>query len=142
MPQQSTTRDQTNAAHLRQRAEDAPSDSNEVDGYAHPGFTWLDDMGCKDLPLSAFFAKAGHVLSDEARKACVVKCAVWRECTIWAYVGNPDGKNITGGYLAALSPGQRKKMSLEEALAYGEELRANYANGGTLLAVEPDEDDE
>lgn len=119
---------------LRQPAEDAPSDAGEVDGYRHPGFTWLDQAACgdeiavrDDVKLSDFFAKAGHVLSDKAKDACLSRCDVWRQCVIFSYLGNPDGRTIIGGYFASLSPGQRKRLSLPEALEVAEQMRAEYA---------------
>ena len=110
---------------LMKPADDAPSDAGEMAGFRHPGFTWLDESACSDIPLSEYFAKAGHVLSDRARKACM-ECPVWRECIIFSYLGNPDGKVVIGGYFAALSPGQRKRMNLTEALEAAEQMRAEY----------------
>lgn len=107
-------------------AEDAPAGAPVLDGYAHPGFKWLDDIECKDNNLGEFFANAGHVLSEEARSACM-KCSVWRECLIFSYMGTPDSKPITGGYFAGFSPGQRKKLELGEAVTLGEQARARRA---------------
>ena len=111
--------------HWDEPADDAPVGAPVLDGYAHPGFSWLDRIGCQEHDLGEFFANAGHVLSEEARAACM-PCPVWRECLIFSYMGTPDGKPITGGYFAALSPGQRKKLSLGEAIALGEKLRADW----------------
>jgi hypothetical protein len=112
--------------HLTVAAEDAPTDAEALEGFAHQGFEWLNDIACKDLEATEFFARAGHVLGDEAKKACLETCEVWRECTIFSYLGH-GGQLITGGYFAGLSPGQRKKMTLSEALEHGEKLRERRA---------------
>lgn len=122
--QQAAEADEFALDQLRHRAEDAPADADAVEGFAHQGFEWLDDIACKDLDQSLFFAQAGHVLGDDAKAACLDRCEVWRECTIFAYLGNHGGL-VTGGYFAGLSPGQRKKMTLSEALAHGEKIRAD-----------------
>ena len=105
--------------------DDAPA-SVSVDGHKHPGFGWVDDAACADANLSDFFAQAGHVQSVEARQLCI-ECPVWRECTIFSYLGH-EGQAMAGGYYAALSPGQRKKMNVDEALEYGKAVRANHVD--------------
>lgn len=113
------------AENLRKPAPDAPPGIAPEDGYAHPGWLWLDRIACGDLEQERYFAKAGHVLDDEAKEACLT-CPVYRECVIWSYLAGGDGRPMNGGYWALLSPGQRKKMSLAEALAHVEQLRAEH----------------
>lgn len=111
-------------------AEEAPDEPVKVakgeaePGYKHPGFKWLDEAACGklDLEQQEFFVDAGHVMAERAKSACMT-CTVWQECTIFSYLGAPDGKLISGGYFAGLSLGQRRKMTLGEALAYGREMR-------------------
>lgn len=102
--------------------DDVPAGASEVDGYRHPGFKWLDEAACADVPNTDFFVEAGHVLGEKAKKACM-SCSVWADCIIFSYVGSPDGRPVTGGYWAGLSPGQRKKLSLQEALDFGTKAR-------------------
>ena len=90
--------------------------------FRHPGLGWLDQAACDDLEQQQFFVEAGHVMPEKARAACM-GCPVWETCLTFSYLGNPDGKMISGGYFAALSLGQRKKMTLGEALEYGRRVR-------------------
>ena len=73
---------------------------------------WLDDAGCADLDISDFFVDAGHVISEEVLEICR-GCPVRLECAEHSY-----DQNISGGYFAGISPGQRRDMSKEEALDY------------------------
>lgn len=110
---------------FRQPAEDAPVGVDPVDGYHHPGFAWLDRMGCKDRELGEYFAQAGHVLGDEQKDTCM-RCPVMVECLVHSYLGGGNGKPLTGGYMATLSPGQRKKYSLSQAMAKVKRDREKY----------------
>jgi hypothetical protein len=76
--------------------------------------TWLDDAACANLPIESFFVQAGHVIDEEVLNVCR-GCPVRRECLQHAY--NPQ-LNITGGYFAGMSPGQRRDMSYEQALEF------------------------
>jgi hypothetical protein len=107
-------------------------------GFRHPGFGWLDRAACADMSQEQFFVNAGHVMDDPARHACLT-CPVWRECTIFSYLGSPEGKLIAGGYFAGLSLGQRRKMSLGQALAVGEANRKNAVSNQAqpLMACPP-----
>lgn len=73
---------------------------------------WLDDAGCAELEIVDFFVDAGHVISEEVLEICR-GCPVRLECAEHAY-----DQGISGGYFAGISPGQRRDMSKEEALAY------------------------
>lgn len=75
---------------------------------------WLDDAACADLPIEAFFVQAGHIIDEEVLNVCRT-CPVRIDCLKHAY--NED-LNVTGGYFGGLSPGQRRELTLEEALAY------------------------
>lgn len=88
---------------------------------------WLDDAACAELEeqaqaddrkaISLFFVEAGHVISEATLQTCRVKCPVRRECAIHAYTGGVDSGPVAGGYLAGFSLGQRRNMTLEDALA-------------------------
>lgn len=76
--------------------------------------SWLDNIACADQPIEAFFVQAGHIIDEEVLNVCRA-CPVRVDCLKHAY--NED-LNITGGYFGGMSPGQRREMSLEEALEY------------------------
>ncbi len=92
----------------------------------HPGFEWLNDAACLPLaealeaegknPMSLFFVDAGHVISDETLNVCRRDCPVRRQCIRHSYVGGPDGGPIAGGYMGGFSLGQRKSLTLPQAL--------------------------
>lgn len=81
----------------------------------HDGFKWLDDIACADLELDAFFVAAGHTIAPDTIETCR-RCPVRRECVIYVY-----NRGLSSGYMAGLSPSQRDKMTLEEALEYIEQ---------------------
>lgn len=109
----------------------------QTDTIEHPGFEWLNRAACGDLAdaleassdadaaeednrvLGLFFVDAGHVISEETLNVCRA-CPVRRECIIHAYVGGPDASPITGGYIGGFSLGQRKTMTVEQALTRAE----------------------
>lgn len=74
-------------------------------------FGWLDDAACVDLVHQDFFVEAGHVIDDEVLEVCR-SCPVRRQCVTHAYQ-----RKIIGGYFGGFSPGQRREMTLAEALA-------------------------
>lgn len=78
----------------------------------HDGLRWLDDIACKDQDPDAPFVEAGHTIDEEFLELCR-SCPVRRECLIHAYT-----RPVKSGYLAGLSPSQRRRMTLEEALVY------------------------
>lgn len=80
----------------------------------HDGLRWLDDIACKDLDQSVMFVEAGHTIEAELVDLCRT-CPVRRECLIHAYT-----RPVKSGYLAGLSPSQRRRMTLAEALEYVE----------------------
>lgn len=75
-------------------------------------YKWLDDAACKDLELGDFFIEAGRAISPEIREVCR-RCPVRRECVIHAYQ-----LKLIAGYFGGLSPGQRRSMTLQEALNF------------------------
>lgn len=77
---------------------------------------WLNKAACFDKDVPDFFVEAGHVITEESLNTCR-GCPVRRECVIHAYTGGPAGP-IIGGYYGGMSPGQRRDMTLEEALAF------------------------
>lgn len=78
------------------------------------GDDWLDKAACAELNINDFFVQAGHVISEKVLDTCRA-CPVRFECLKHAY----DTKlNITGGYFAGMSPGQRREMSYQEAIEY------------------------
>lgn len=78
------------------------------------GDDWLDNAACAELDINDFFVQAGHVISEKVLDTCR-GCPVRLDCLKHAY--NPK-LNITGGYFAGMSPGQRRELSYEEALEY------------------------
>jgi hypothetical protein len=76
------------------------------------GDDWLDDAACAELDINDFFVQAGHVISEKVLDTCRT-CPVRLDCLKHAY--NPK-LNITGGYFAGMSPGQRREMTYEEAV--------------------------
>lgn len=78
------------------------------------GSHWLDDAACADLAIDDFFVAAGHVIDEDILNTCR-RCPVRIDCVKHAY--DPD-LNITGGYFAGMSPGQRREMNLQEAIEY------------------------
>lgn len=73
---------------------------------------WLDDAGCADLQIADFFVDAGHVISDDVLEVCRT-CPVRVECITHSY-----DHGISGGYFGGISPGQRRDMTLADALEY------------------------
>lgn len=73
--------------------------------------SWLADAACADMPIESFFVQAGHVIDEEVLNVCR-SCPVRFECLRHAY---DPRLNITGGYFAGMSPGQRRDMTLVEA---------------------------
>lgn len=98
------------------------------DEIKHPGFLWLNSAACGELDDAAgpdgqdarslFFVEAGHVISEETLNVCR-GCPVRRECIIHAYLGR-DGEPIAAGYMGGFSTGQRKSMTLIQALERAE----------------------
>lgn len=96
--------------------------SNTGDDIKHPGLDWLQDAACLTAagdedtsPATRFFVEAGRVIDAEVLQTCRT-CPVRRECTIHAYLGAPDGTMIGAGYFGGFSLGQRRNMTLRQAL--------------------------
>lgn len=94
------------------------------------GLEWLDQAACKDLDISDYFVEAGHVIEDAVLNTCRT-CPVRKECVVHAYE-----REVTGGYFGGMSPGQRRDVTLKEAL---ELIRRETAE--TPEVVEPDDTD-
>lgn len=84
----------------------------EALGGEFGGLGWLDNTACWDADASMFFVEAGQAIKPEALKMCQ-GCPVRRECLRHVYLNR-----VGSGYFAGTSPGQRRKMSLDEALVY------------------------
>jgi hypothetical protein len=78
------------------------------------GSHWLDVAACADLSIDDFFVAAGHVIDEEVLNTCR-RCPVRIDCLQHAY--NPV-LNVTGGYFAGMSPGQRRELDLDAAIEY------------------------
>jgi hypothetical protein len=72
---------------------------------------WLDRAACFEAGLSVddYFVSAGYAISDEAINVCR-GCPVRLDCLEHAY-----SLGIFSGYSGGMSPGQRRKMTLERA---------------------------
>jgi hypothetical protein len=78
------------------------------------GSHWLDSAACADLSIDSFFVAAGHVIDEEVLNICR-RCPVRLDCLRHSY--NPL-LNVTGGYFAGMSPGQRRELNLDQAIEY------------------------
>lgn len=78
----------------------------------HDGMRWLDEIACADADLSEYFVAAGHTISPEAQQRCH-SCPVRKECLEHAYA-----REVDAGYFADVSPSQRRRMTLSEALVH------------------------
>jgi len=95
---------------------------------------WLDDCLCAQLAdtlghreaLSLFFVDAGRTMPAEALRIAKYECPVRREEIIHAYTGGPGGGPIKAGYFGGFSYGERKAMTLQQALAKAEAEQAAY----------------
>jgi hypothetical protein len=76
--------------------------------------TWLNDIACVDLPPESFFVKGGCTIHPDVLDVCR-RCPVRIQCCAHLYNSQPP---IAAGYFAGISPGQRKKLSYEEALEF------------------------
>lgn len=79
-----------------------------------PNLTWLEGAACAHLgpgQLHLFFVEAGHVISPATMAMCE-RCPVRRACLEHAY-----RLEITSGYFGGMSPGRRRVLSVEEAIA-------------------------
>ncbi len=75
---------------------------------------WMEHIACADMPTEVFFVQAGHVIDEEVLNTCR-GCPVRTECITHAY---NESLTTSSGYFGGLSPGQRKAMSLAEALEF------------------------
>jgi WhiB family transcriptional regulator, redox-sensing transcriptional regulator len=77
-----------------------------------PNMLWLDHAGCADMDISDFFVEAGHTIDQQVLNVCR-SCPVRRDCLDHSY-----RRQITGGYFAGISPGQRRQMTHAEAVNF------------------------
>lgn len=87
---------------------------NSLPVFSAYSMDWLNDASCQDSDVSDFFVQAGHVIGENVLNLCR-GCPVRLDCLKHAY---NDQLNITGGYFAGMSPGQRREMSIEEAIEF------------------------
>lgn len=81
---------------------------------------WLDRAACAgeaSAGVNAFFVAAGCVITAETLTRCRVQCPVRAECVRHAYTGGPGGTPIDAGYFGGFSAGERRAMTLAQALA-------------------------
>lgn len=75
-------------------------------------FTWLNDVACERMDIVDFFVPAGHAIAEKTLNVCR-GCPVRESCLRHAYdVG------IFNGYFGGLSPGQRRSMTVDEAVDF------------------------
>jgi WhiB family transcriptional regulator, redox-sensing transcriptional regulator len=77
-------------------------------------FDWLDYAACGELDLEVddFFTGPGHPIASPVLEACR-SCPVRRDCLTHAYKSG-----AISGYFGGVSPGQRRNMTLKQALRY------------------------
>jgi len=100
----------TNTAHLRFRL--LVGDQSN--------YYWLPQAACAGMDLTDFFTGPGCAARTDVIATCR-RCPVRRECLVHAYTRGVNERGIDSGYFGGLSAGQRKKLSLEEALRAIEE---------------------
>jgi WhiB family transcriptional regulator, redox-sensing transcriptional regulator len=84
--------------------------SNIVAGASE--MNWLDDAACQDMAINDFFVDAGRTISAEVLDVCRA-CPVRVDCLKHAY-----RRGLTAGYFGGTSPGQRRTMSVDEAVVF------------------------
>lgn len=86
---------------------------------------WMKRRGCADLSINDMFVSTGRMLDPEVEDVCR-RCPVRAQCVVRAYT-----MNATKGYFGGLSPSARKRMTVEEAVAFvqadSEQWRAEQA---------------
>lgn len=90
------------------------SDLSEFLVQHEANLDWLEHSMCAEMDITDFFVEAGHTISQDVINICRM-CSVRVECVTHAYE-----HHITGGYFGGISPGQRRDMGLEAALAHVE----------------------
>jgi hypothetical protein len=75
-------------------------------------FGWLDRTACVDLDIDDFFVPAGHAISEDTLNVCR-GCPVRIDCLRHVYT-----HEVSNGYFGGLSPGQRRSMTFEQAVAF------------------------
>lgn len=72
---------------------------------------WTRHAACAGMEPQAFFVEAGSAIDPAVAEVCS-GCPVRRDCLVLAY------RNSAGaGYFAGMSPGDRRDIPLEQALA-------------------------
>lgn len=77
-------------------------------------FEWLDRTACVDADIDDFFVPAGHAISEDILNICR-GCPVRTDCLQHVYTAG-----ISNGYFGGLSPGQRRTMTFEQAVAFAQ----------------------
>lgn len=80
---------------------------------------WMQSAACLQartpqgdpVTLDDYFVSAGHIIDPAVLDICHA-CPVRRECLQYAY-----SRDLTAGYFGGMSPGQRRKLTADEALA-------------------------
>lgn len=105
--------------------------------FEDDGDGWLALAACADLPLEAFFVQAGHVIDEDVLNVCRT-CPVRLDCLRHAY---SEHLNITSGYFGGMSPGQRREMTLEQAIEFcltdTVEVETGYNDNGDVGGYGP-----
>lgn len=103
------------------------TDHPKFSPVASNGLEWLRQARCatpdadgNNTNLDLFFVEAGRTISEKALDMCRTQCPVRQECITHSYTRVPDGGMITAGYFGGLSLGQRKSMTLAQALEFAE----------------------
>ena len=77
-----------------------------------PEMRWLESASCAELPieeLELFFVEAGRTIAASTVARCE-RCPVRLDCLEHAY-----RHDIASGYFGGMSPGRRRRITLEEA---------------------------
>jgi len=83
-----------------------------IDGT--PDMPWLDLAACSELgldQLDLFFVEAGRTIGASTVAMCR-RCPVRRDCLDHAY-----RHDVVSGYFGGMSPGRRRVLSHDEAIA-------------------------
>jgi hypothetical protein len=85
-----------------------------------PDLPWLERAACADMPLDQldlFFVEAGRSIAASTMAMCR-GCAVRLDCLAHAYQ-----HEVMSGYFGGMSPGRRRVLTHEQAVAEIEQER-------------------
>lgn len=80
--------------------------------FSVDGLGWMEDAACADIDPELFTIDPGRMPNPYAQATCR-RCPVREECLTYAY-----DRGLTAGLYGGLSAGQRKSLSLAEALEF------------------------